>query len=104
MAQPGLDFLFDHARGNPETLGDFQVRRLFQSVRGAAHSANNPNGCPASAQRGHKKYSAGTKRAEPANTPGTHSSGIRSPGMQKTQEAPHPYAGNQGRILRFQFR
>ena len=72
-----------------------QVRRLFQSVRDAAHSANNPGGCPASAQRKPKKTQRGHK-----NAPGAYSSGTRSPGTEKAQEVPHPYAGNQGRILR----
>jgi hypothetical protein len=31
VAQGSLDFLLDHARGNAETLGDFQVRRFFQA-------------------------------------------------------------------------
>jgi hypothetical protein len=31
VAQGGLDFLLDHARGNAEALGDFQVRRFFQA-------------------------------------------------------------------------
>src|SRR5476651_2136085 len=33
MPQGGLQLLLDHTRGNPETLGNFQVRRLLQTRR-----------------------------------------------------------------------
>ena len=83
-----------------------QVRRLSQSVRGAAHSANNPGGCPASAQRKPKNTARAQKCAE-------HPEHKRSPGTQKPEytkarvrkrrrRRPTPHAGVSGRILRLQ--
>ena len=69
-----------------------QVRRLFQSVRGAAHSANNPGGCPASAQRGYKNVA----RAQTFL-------GHAFPEHAKGAGGDPPHAGVAGRILRLQF-